>query len=196
MDIEISANPGTNHEAPPTDVASPFTDNNAVIINILPREDLTHCHFWLGVFQEGSLHPVSLLDYQDTTSIFLRAATEGLAEDKPLMLSDCATELPRFFYFVPTPKSLESLNTWIDTVSRTIIDLKLEQLGIYLAPELLVKERAQSLLSDLLEKLIQKSCIKQYHLYPGGHGSNQILNTALQLKNSIENQAAKIFVFH
>lgn len=195
MDADVNL-ATTNAPASTQQAASPFADEAGVIINVLPREDLSQCQFWLGVFQEGKLYPGTLLDSQDIPAIFLQAATDGLAEEKPLMLSDSTETQARFFYFAPAPKAHESLNTWIDAVSKTIIDLKLSQLGIYIAPELVEKERAQAMLNGLLERLVARASIKQFHLYPGGHGSNQILNTALQLKNAPETGDTKIFVFH
>lgn len=180
-------------EAP---IEHPFALADAAMINLVAREDLSQCSFWLGVFQRGTLNPASLLDSEDIAGVFLKAATDGITEQEPIMLSDSLPEHPRFFYFVPAPAEYDHATTWTESIAKTLIDLKLPQLGIYFAPELLTKSKAQTLLKELMTALIKEAGIKQYHLYTGGHGSNPVLNAALELKNQLETDAARIFVFH
>lgn len=177
-----------------------FDPSRNISIHVLEKEELERCSFWLGIFKSGDLSPLKLMESSQVAEVFLRAATEGLSESDAVLISDNSSKDPeaqRMFYFVPEPSwQAQGSTDWVQSVAKTISQLKIKQVGIFFSPGIFDKETSRSNLIQLLKFLIKGSAVREYHLYPGAHGTNIILNSALAVKTDLESELSKIFVFH
>jgi hypothetical protein len=176
-----------------------FDQSLNISLHILQREELSRCSFWVGVFKSGELTPFDLLDSSSVTEIFLKAAHNGLKEQEALFLTDNKNphSQARFFYFLPFENlSGNAASEGIAKLVDTLKNMTVKEIGLFLSPEIYHQESIQTLLKSLISSLIKETAVREYHLYPGSHGTNQILNVALDLKADLETEASKIYIFH
>ena len=168
-----------------------------VAIHLVNESAMPNCSFWVGLFQRGAMQPPEVLDAGDFSAIFQKAATEGLKEAGPIMLSDSMSSPARYIYLLPEPSSdeLES-DRMIPELVKTVQAWAPKKTGIYLAPELLTRQANHDLLFKILEKLISTVNTTDYYLVPGLHGMNAVLNTALEIKALCQSDDCGIYVFH
>ncbi len=168
-----------------------------VAIHLISDTDAHSECFWLGLFHRGSLTPPELLEHQSISQLFDEAASKGLKEQGPVMLSDALGTKTRYVYLLPEPRgSEESKADWVNQLVETVKSWSPPKVGIYLSKELLGKDLTHELLINILKKLIQNSQSTDYYLIPGTHGVNSILNTSLEIKSELTSDKLWIYVFH
>jgi hypothetical protein len=185
-----SALPGPDVAAPPA--------SKTVSLKITNLDTETNCAFWVGLSKPGSINPLALLDDPSVASIFTKAATEGIDETGPVMLSDTERNPPRFVYLLPMPGTeFRDQALWVDDLVATIRAWAPQAVGFYLAPELVDKGLAQATLLMVIKELVVTTPVTNYWLLVGSHGFNTVLNAALNLKEEIDgDQDLQFLVFH
>jgi hypothetical protein len=157
------------------------------------------CSFWVGLMSQGVLSPGSLLDFSETSAILSMASSQGVVEKEPVMLSDSQSSPPRHIYLVPKPPGDFRQDTvWVQDIVKTVSDWSPEQIGIYIAPNLIRNDRSHELLLVILRKLISVRAASQFFLYTGDYGLHSVLNAALKLKMELaeETKAPLVLVYH
>ena len=84
---------GLHDDEPSLDVPT-----KAVALRLVSPMEMNMCAFWVGMFKKGELKPPELLDTGDINEIFSQAATKGITEAGPLMLSDSSRIPARYVY--------------------------------------------------------------------------------------------------
>ncbi|MBP6218770.1 MAG: hypothetical protein KA436_09305 [Oligoflexales bacterium] len=154
------------------------------------------CHLWVGITRKGVLSPSDLINLRSVETILHEAAAQGTSSPCPLALADTTktAQGPTLVYLTELPnphigrqKVLEkgAEESWVQQLYRAILDCSRERVGFYFSPEILGEDLAHNLLLRLLHLLIPNKKIKTYSLLIGSHGMNNILNTALDLKNLV-----------
>jgi len=168
-----------------------------IAIHLIPETDAQSECFWLGLFHKGSLTPPELLEHQSISELFNEAASKGLKEQGPVMLSDSNGNKTRFVYLLPEPPTdFDSKSKWVQQLVETVKSWAPPKVGIYLSKELLGKELTHELLIDILQNLIKTGKSTDYYLIPGAHGLNTILNSALEIKSKLSDDKLWVYVFH
>lgn len=182
-----------NQDTPPKEALN----QKNIEVTIVTEDKIDHCHFWIGLFQKGSLSPAELNDISKAYKVFHQAATLGLKETNSLMLSDTSQEPPRFIYLVPKPNNNDI--KWESTVReliKTVQSWTPSNIGIYLAPELFSDINSQSYLLEILTNFVKNTSVEKYYLFSGEHGINAVLNTSQRLKKAMKEEKQSIYIFH
>src|SRR5579872_3049902 len=79
------------------------------------------CPFWIGLSARGKQTPGRLLDQPDIGTLLLEAATNGVSEEGPLMLSDTSMTPPRYVFLMPRPSaSAEERQAWTEVLTSSL----------------------------------------------------------------------------
>lgn len=175
-----------------------------VSLTLLSAADEAECEFWIGLAKRGPHHPNLLLDLEQLSEIFAKAAVEGLAETGPVMLSDAESSRLRYLYLVPPPHAQsggsehqhEAMQAWAEALAQTVAAWAPARVGLYFAPELVPGPACHQLLKALLRVMLPQAPCTQYYLWQGGQGLNGLLNTALTLRQELLKQGVQLAVFH
>jgi len=169
----------------------------AVAVHLVSALEMGLCSFWVGLFQRGKATPSQLLNNGSLEELFSQAATTGLTESGPVMLTDSTAAPAKFVYLLPKPNSDEAaLGNWIDELVKTVTSWAPAKAGIYLAPELINDQANENLLLSMVRELILATKTTEYFLIPGAHGINTILNASLKIKRELEREKILVYVFH
>lgn len=177
--------------------ASATPGYRAVEIRLVNGEATAPCHFWLGLAKPGDESPTRLMDYKDIGALFTEAATTGINEQGPLVLSDTSMDPARFVFLMPVPgEDRAARKSWVDEVMAAMVSWSPAAAGIYIAPELLASVASEDLLRDVLRRLVAAGRTDEIFLLVGAHGQNALLNVVLGLKADLDGNDVKLFVFH
>ncbi len=168
-------------------------------IRLVPSDVGIPCNFWIGLTVRGPETPTRLMDFKDVGALFGEAASRGVNEPGPLILSDTSTKPPRFVYLLPIPTSdPKEREAWTLQILSTVSAWAPPAVGFYIAPELMTTQAAQDLLRSVLTRLIDtdSGCPEEIYLLIGTYGLNALLNVVLQLKGELETETRKLFVHH
>lgn len=176
---------------------SPEPAGRQVTIRLVASGHEASCHFWIGLAAQGAQNPSQLMDLGEMDALLTEAATVGINENGPVMLSDTNASPPRYVYLMPTPElGFRERSIWIDDLSQSLTAWAPQTAGFYIAPQLMTVPDAHTLLLATLTALIQASNTKEYVLLTGAYGLNALLNVALQLKNDLDGESLRIAVYH
>ena len=168
-----------------------------VEIRLVTADPERSCHFWVGLAARGNNPPTKLMDVTDVGTLFYDAATKGINEPGPLMLSDTSVNPPRFVYLMPAPApDFRSQTLWVDEMMVTLTSWAPAAAGFYVAPEILAGPHAHELLRLALTRLIAAGKTNEIFLLVGSYGVNALLNVALKLKAEVDSDELRVFVFH
>lgn len=168
-----------------------------VTLHLVASEQEAPCSFWVGLAPEGDQPPAKLMDFTSIGALLTEAATRGVKEGGPLMLSDTSVTPPRYVYLLPIPKDqLVDRAQWIHDLVSTVRSWSPEGAGFYIAPELLESEVAIDLLLTVLAESINHAPTRDYYLLTGTYGLNSLLNAALRLKGDMDSETLSLHVFH
>ena len=149
------------------------------------------CQFWVGLACAGPLTPTALMDAPNLDSLFKQAASEGLCESGPVMLTDTAGSGARFIYLLQVPgKEFRDRAIWMHDLVATVRAWAPGQVGFYIAPSLLTANTGYELLIQTISELIRSTSTNQFYLLVGEHGLNPLVNAAVKMKHEIEETAA------
>jgi hypothetical protein len=171
------------------------TKPNSRIARIVSKAEVDSCGFWIGLFHSGKLSPTDLWACSNTIELFEEAATNGITEQGPVMMSDSVSQPARFVYLLPSPPS-EERNTWLKQIVDTLKTWEPQRVGLYISPKVLDHSACDQLLQQVLKELLVHTSIKEFCVLPGKHGTNLILNSLLQLKFDIEAKNLDLLVMH
>lgn len=171
--------------------------NSGAILRVTPSGRSSGCYFWLGLFRDGETDPRELIDLSEPEDIFSAAAGHGLREDEAIMLSNAELHPPRFVYLVPAPQRMSAVDQ--QTVACCVSAVQLwrpERAGIYIAPELIDGPIAQDMLLQILRRSLLTTEAREFYLLVGSRERNDLLKTAVWLKEHLEEQALNVCVYH
>jgi hypothetical protein len=168
-----------------------------VTIRLVTASSDAPCDFWVGLATKGERSPTDLMDVGDVAAVFEEAATRGVNDDGPIMLSDAQVSPPRYIYLLPTPASdFRNRASWIQDLVQALHSWAPKAAGFYIAPQLVSDREAYELLLTTLAALIQASPTEEYYLLTGAYGVNALLNVALKLKMDVDGERVRLAVFH
>lgn len=155
------------------------------------------CNFWVGLARQGGHSPAQLMDLKEVPALLAEAATRGVDENGPLMLSDSSCVPPRYVYLLPLPRDeFRDRAVWIHDLVQAIKAWATPCAGLYIAPELMDSAEAHDLLLAVLREAIRNTQTQEYYLLTGTHGLNSVLNAALRLKAEMDSDTLSLHVFH
>ena len=183
------------------------------------EQEAPNCRFWVGLSQAGTVHPKALLTR--LTSIYellLRAATLGLSESGPMMLTESTETTPRYIYLTPPPPTAhEGLwgqrPVWLHDVASVLAGWRPRAWGLYLAPQLVDGQQSLQLTGELVYEVLAShreiwcaqasacpdppgSPDSPIYLLLGDHGLDDLLNALLALKSPLGELGIALEVFH
>lgn len=168
-----------------------------VSLHLVATELDAPCSFWVGLAPEGKQAPAKLMDLSNIGNLLTQAATDGVIDGGPLMLSDTSVSPPRYVYLLPLPSdSLVARAQWIHDLVSTVRSWSPEGAGFYIAPELIEVPKAIELLLAVLSEAIEQAPTRDYYLLTGAYGLNSLLNAALRLKADLDTDKLTLHVFH
>jgi hypothetical protein len=156
--------------------------------------EMASCTFWIGLFHKGKLAPTDLWAKESVYSLFEEAASSGIAEAGPLMLSDSIKTPARFIYLLPEPPP--NRTEWIQQIIDTLKTWSPQRVGIYISPSMMDSAQFRVLLTEIISGLVQSTTINEYCLMPGKFGTNSILNALLELKEELSTIGIPFKIFH
>ncbi len=172
-------------------------EGRPITLRIVTQEDEAECNFWVGLFKKGELDPSKIMDLPSIPDMFAEAATKGVTDNGPLMLTDSFSTPPKYLYLLPLPhEDFRDRAIWIGDLVKTTKSWSPASVGFYLAPELLQSETCDELIQQILRELICNSEINDFYLLVGDHGLNSVLNSAIHLKHEFDQEKINLFVFH
>jgi hypothetical protein len=168
-----------------------------ISLRLITHEDQANCGFWVGLSARGPLTPSQLMDVGQVPALLFEAASKGVSEHEPVMLSDTSTQPPRYVYLTPAPSAdFRDRAIWLQELIATIKSWAPLSAGFYISPELIASRESHELLLQILREMIANSTTTNYYLLLGAHGMNAILNAALRLKSELDSDTMVIHVYH
>jgi hypothetical protein len=192
MNPESQSNQPKKHTKPSQTTAV----HAGAAVQIIHSAEMHDCNFWIGLFHKGKIAPTELWSQDSVYALFEQAASSGIAEAGPLMLSDSVKVPARFVYLLPEPPSAPKRTEWIAQIIDTLRTWSPERVGVYISPAMMDSAQCRQLLMEIIGSLVQESNIKEYFVMPGKFGTNSILNALLQLRDELRAQGSELKVFH
>ena len=174
--------------APATAEAS--TADKPAVLRILHSGQESGCNFWLGCYRQGDTPVSDLLNIVSPEEFFTVAATVGIDETTPIMLSDTNIQPPRYIYL--TPASDRTVSDYVEVVKQW----QPASVGLFFAPELIAGDDARSLLLQILHTSLLSTTLREYCLLTGNLDKNSLLNTTVWLKEHLERAAIDVHLYH
>jgi len=172
-------------------------ERRTVTLKLAIADNEANCHFWIGLAKPGELTPASLLDQKNVSAVFAEAASKGVSDEGPIMLSDTSVNPTRFIYLLQVPgPDFRDRTAWVTSLVNMIRSWAPRTAGFYMAPELILANDSQELLQQVLRELILTTPATDFYLLVGTHGLNAVLNTSLRLKLELESDTLNLLVFH
>lgn len=191
----IAAPKGPNTVAEPHAAAAPA--DPAVTLHLVSQPDTATCPFWIGLSTRGPLTPPALFAHADLGELLATAATTGIVESEPLMLSDAAAQPPLSVYLVPAPgESFRERAAWTVQLTQALRAWAPPVVGLAFVPAAAPTEQALVLMTEVLRAAIEGGMKATFHLDCGGHGINSVLNAALKLKAELGGEGHSVYVYH
>ncbi len=157
--------------------------------------EISVCPFWLSHYRRGTASTKDLMQCESLEAFFLLLNEQGLAETKPLMLSDNTPgKSPRQFYIFPELSNASQSEDIRKLVIKTLEALKPERIGLYFGPD----PKGDEISLPLIEEIAVDASFlrtKELYFYTGEMGVNTLLNAALRVKTRLEGKR-DVFVYH
>jgi hypothetical protein len=169
-----------------------------ITIQVIGKNELATCCFWVALYKPGPTQLRELNYLNSLDEVFQKAASSGINETGPVMLSDTLAQPPRYLYLLPVSKkswSSHSTNMIADIIT-AIKAWKAPSIGVYLAPELLQEIGKELSLVELLTEFIDADVVRNFYLYTGSDGFNRTLNRALATKSKFTHSDLNIRIIH
>jgi hypothetical protein len=174
-----------------------LTPKRHVNIQILPKEDMLECSFWIGIFKKGSQDAHDLLSGDKYHSIMHSAAEQGIDSNEPVMLANTEAGGPKFIYLLPQPTSdFNNQMEWITDLVSTIKGWENDKLGVYIDEQIINPNDLPALVTTISRELIAQTNVTDLFLTPTSDDENLMLNIALDIKRSMENEEPDVDVYH
>jgi len=167
-----------------------------VSMRIINNSDMDRCQFWLGLFEKGKMSPNNLFSSETLFDLFETAATMGVSEAGPLMLSDSLHRPARFVYLLPEPAMNSDLHSWNQQIVETLGNWSPQSVGIYLSPSMLDKEVILQILHQVLSDLGKHDITSEFVILPGKQISTAVLNVVMKVKKELQQKGITCAVFH
>lgn len=162
---------------------------------ILTRsKDPIQCSFWISLYKQGSVTSPQFLRASSLEEAFSILSEKGLAETRPLMLSDNSDSKHRQYFLLPeeifqtNPIEAKSL------ILSTLKDLAQDKVGFYFCPSVVGLDQSVRTIADILRGLSLLRT-REAHLYTGEIGVSKLLNAALSVKEEIRGHR-DVWIFH
>jgi hypothetical protein len=168
-----------------------------VTVRLVTNEADAPCSFWVGLSAPGAMTPSELMDAGQVPAMLFEAATKGMTENGPVMLSDTSVDPPRYVYLTPAPSAdFRERAAWLQELIATIKSWAPLSAGFYISPELIAARDSHELLLQILRETITASTTASFYLLLGAHGLNSVLNAALRLKSELDSETLNVLVYH
>lgn len=187
MDVQID-----QFSAPQT---AEFHVDNSLRIILSRANDPQSCNFWIGLYKtRGQGTSKEFLKIESLDEAFKYLSEVGLGDDQPLMYSDNTGAVHRQFFLLPQQRFSSDLEGGKNLILKTLESLGQRKMGLYLAPSLLNHPETEEILSTLVEGLA-KLKTEEVYLLTTDIGINQLLSTALRVKDHLQNRR-NVWIFH
>ncbi len=170
--------------------------SNHVSMRIITNNEMDRCQFWLGLFEQGKMSPNNLFARETLFDLFETAATMGVSEAGPLMLSDSLHRPARFVYLLPEPDENSDLHSWNQQIVETLGNWSPQSVGIYLSPSMLDKKAILQILHQVLSDLGKNNVTPEFVILPGKQISAAVLNVLMQVKKELHLSGITCAVYH
>lgn len=148
------------------------------------------CNFWLGCFRAGDTLTSELLSLSSPDEVFAVAATSGLVESESVLLADARFPLPRYFYLVPA--SMKSAADY----SGVLRQWQPDQVGICFDSSLIDNADARLMTLDIVHDALLNTSVREFALLAGDSDYSRLLNTAVWMRETLENESINICLYH
>jgi hypothetical protein len=175
-----------------------LSPNRVVNLSLVANPADAPCTFWIGLAAPGTQTPGHLMDHPDVGTLLVEAATTGVSETGPLMLSDTSVTPPRYIFLMPRPGNDEDQRlAWIHTLTQSLAAWAPTEVGFYVAPSAMSSQEGLNLLLEVLRAAVpQLPATNTFHLLTAGHGVNLVLNSLLGLKADMDVPDLSLYVYH
>lgn len=189
---------GTNvPSASATIGVEPMLDN-AVTITVARAESNIAGHVIVSFAKKGPLTCRDLLKEKTTFDLLSKAESEGVEIAEPALLATIDDKgMARTVYLTPRPDpQFRDFAVWVGMVTETLTNLKASQVGIYLCKDSLQPDMISDLVSQAVRSLVEAKAARDICLIVGKHAYNEVLSTALLLKQELDGGQASVHVLH
>lgn len=166
------------------------TSDTSAIIRLLRAGNEYSCNFWLGCFRAGSTLTSELLSLASPDEVFAVAATAGLLESESVLLADARSPLPRYFYLVPA--NMKSAADYANILKQW----QPAQVGMCFDPSLIDNEDARFMILDIVHDALLNTSVREFALLAGDSDYNRLLNTAVWMRETLENESLNVCLYH
>ena len=154
------------------------------------------CPFWVGLAGSGRQRAGQILDLPSTVALLTAAATHGLNEPTPIVLTDATAAALRTILLMPPPaNSAHEHRDWLHQLSAALLPWRPSALGIYLAPEALAPHLGQGFLRRVLREVVEALATQSIYLLTPD-GTHEVLNTVLKLKAELQSDTVSLHIYH
>ena len=168
-----------------------------VTIYLVDAAESSACPFWIGLAGPGRQSAGQLLDLPSTAALLNAAATQGLNEATPMVLTDTTTSHLRSVLLMPPPSLQEAAREdWLRQLSVALQPWHPSSLGLYLAAEQLPSHDTLDLLGMVLRKVVSQPDTTEVYLLTDSKNTHAVLNTALKVKTDMPQDRVSLYVFH
>lgn len=172
--------------------------SNAVTLTVARSEATIAGHVIFTFAKKGPLTCHDLLKCESTFALLSKLEAEGAHLSEPALLATVDEDgTARSVYITPKPDpQFRDYAVWVGMVNETITQLKAKQVGFYLCKDSLEPEALSDLASQAVRSLIEARSVRDICLIVGRHAYNEVLSTALTLKQELDSTQASVHVLH
>ncbi|MCX6108889.1 MAG: hypothetical protein NTZ90_04705 [Proteobacteria bacterium] len=168
-----------------------------VTIYLIDAAESSACPFWIGLAGPGPQSASQLLDIPSTAALLHAAATQGLNEATPMMLTDTTASHLRSVLLMPPPsRHIDAREDWLRQLSIALQPWHPTSVGVYLAADHLPSHEGLDLLGTVLRQVVSQPDTAEVYLLTDSKNTHAVLNTALKIKADIPQDRISLYVFH
>lgn len=159
--------------------------------------DLTD-HLVITFAKEGAVACKQMLEETSTSKLLYEIEQQGQDVIEPSLMGIVDDNgVARRVFVTPCPgDNFRDYAVWVGLVTETVVNLKARNIALYPCPGALSDESAFELTSQLVRSLIEANAADNVAFIVGRYNYNELLNTALDLKNELKSPTNFITIIH
>lgn len=175
-----------------------MNQTGTVTLTVARHEDTIAGHVVVTFAKPGTLSCHDLLSCKSTSELLLRAERDGVKTDEAALVATVDDYgVARTVYVTPQPQNnFRDFAIWVGNVTDTLANLKARNIGFYLCKDSLATDSLADLMSQVIRSIVEIKLADDICLIVGNHAYNEILNTALALKQELDGVSGKVHVLH
>lgn len=164
-------------------------------LHLVRQASQVNCKFWCGTTFKGSLTTSDLLASGEVDSALHEAATKGMQDSPPLLISENNDKNPYFLYFFQTFDA-EAVTRSLGHLEGFLKGQEVDSLGIYIPDLKNQGVSTHTLYMNIIQQLVQHLGLQRVFVLIEPSRYDQTLSDLLAVKSHLEKEKISLVVYH